>query len=255
MLQQSTLCEELEIDSPALAPLISYPKYSEHDWSTKLSEMRSLGVRSIIVGNGRSTVNGISVAGKGCVGLVFKAKSEKGVIALKVRRTDADRESMEKESFLQKMANGHGVGPAYLGHTSNLVAMEFVEGQTIREWIKSASEAGFRKVARSVLDQCYALDAAGLDHGELSRLGRHVIVSADGRPYMIDFESASTARRPGNVTCAAQALFLFGAVATHSKKIAGEVDSTRAVNALRDYKRTRSRTSYYRLVEILGIAF
>lgn len=240
---------------PVLAPLISYPRFSEEDYSAKLAEMRSLGVRSIIYGNGRSMVNGIRVAGKGCVGIVLKAKSEQGLIALKVRRTDADRQSMENESLLLKLANEQEVGPAYIGHTSNLVAMEFVEGQAIRDWIKSASTSAFRRVARSVLDQCSMLDVAGIDHGELSRLGRHVIVSANGHPCIIDFESASTSRRPANVTCATQALFLFGAVALHSKNLAGEIDAARTVAALREYKRTKSQASYCSLMETLGIAF
>jgi len=47
----------------------------------------------------------------------------------------------------------------------------------------------------------------GLDHGELSRADRHVIVKGE-EPRIVDFESASTARRCSNVTSIAHYLFL-----------------------------------------------
>jgi putative serine/threonine protein kinase len=71
-------------------------------------------------------------------------------------------------------------------------------------------------VTRAILEQCLRLDKIGLDHGELSRLDRHIVVS--DRPVMIDFESASTVRKTCNVTAAAQSIFLYGPVATRIQK-------------------------------------
>lgn len=217
--------------------------------------MELLGIQSILVGNGKSTINGLSIAGKGCVGLVFKARSAYGLVALKVMRTDAERESMEREAFLHRLANKVSVGPRYMGHTEELLAMEFIEGQSIGNWAKSACSSDFRRVARSILDQCYQLDRAGLDHGELARPGRHVIISPDGNPSIIDFESASTARRAANVTSAAQSLFLYGTIAAGAKKLAGVVDTQTAIAALRRYKQTMSDANYYDVVRSLGIDF
>ncbi len=213
--------------------------------------MQSLGIHSIIVGDGKSVVNGISIAGKGWVGLVFKARSGDGVVALKIRRADADRVSMDREAALHKIANDNGVGPKYIGHTKNLIAMEFVDGQSVIDWVQTATLAEFKKAAKSVLDQCYLLDRAGLDHGELSRLGRHVIVSAKQTSCIIDFESASATRKTSNVTSAAQSLFLFGAVANHSQKLTGGLDKGKVIALLRNYKKFRSEASYDDLVECL----
>lgn len=251
--QSTTLCGELDARSPVLARLISYP-YSDDDYAKKMDELEALGVQSILVGDGRSVVNGISIAGKGCVGLVFKAKSARGLVALKSRRTDADRDSMEREASLLKIANSLGVGPQYIGHTENLMVMEYVGGQSIGDWIGAASALEFRGVASAVLDQCYTLDRAGVDHGELGRMGRHVIVRENGEPCIIDFESASTTRRTANVTSAAQSLFLHGAIAARSRKFYPGVDPSRAIALLKKYKSDRTRDSYDDLAECLGMA-
>ncbi|MGI0036081.1 MAG: serine/threonine protein kinase, partial [Nitrososphaera sp.] len=177
------------------------------------------------------------------------------IYALKIRREDSDRKSMEAEARLLMMANAAGVGPRLEAHTKNLIAMEFVEGQSIYHWIRRASRRGVSRVTRSVLDQCYSLDQADLDHGQLSRLDRHVIVSPDaaGFPCIIDFETASTGRKPGNVTAAAQSLFLYGAIAGHVKRILGEVDRDNVILGLRKYKARKTKTNFCELLEKLPI--
>jgi putative serine/threonine protein kinase len=202
--------------------------------------MESLGITSIMLG-GRTTINGKRVAGKGQVGIVLRAKIGSRTCALKVRRIDADRKAMDEEARFHRIANGAGVGPCLEGHTKNLIAMEFVDGQSIVDWVENAAKGRLRRTARSVLEQCHSLDRAGLDHGELSRLDRHVIVS--DRPCIIDFESASTARKTSNVTAAAQSIFLHGAVAGVVKKTL-DTDREKALLALRVYKRDQTRANF-----------
>lgn len=238
--QSVSFSDELDIRSPELVPLVCYPRFSESEYSDRIAEMESLGVTSIALG-GRTTINGVRVAGKGQVGLVLRAKIGNKTCALKIRRLDADRKSMDEEARLHRIANGAGVGPRLEGHSKNLVAMEFVDGQSIVDWVDNAPKGKLRRMARSVLEQCYSLDRAGLDHGELSRLNRHVIVS--GNPYIIDFESASTARKTSNVTAAAQSIFLHGAVAGMVQKTLG-ADREKALLALKIYKRGQTRTNF-----------
>jgi len=238
--QSVSFSDELDIRSPELVPLVCYPRFSESEYSDRIAEMESLGVTSIALG-GRTTINGVRVAGKGQVGLVLRAKIGNKTCALKIRRLDADRKSMDEEARLHRIANGAGVGPRLEGHSKNLVAMEFVDGQSIVDWVDNAPKGKLRRMARSVLEQCYSLDRAGLDHGELSRLNRHVIVS--GNPYIVDFESASTARKTSNVTAAAQSIFLHGAVAGIVQKTLG-ADREKALLALKIYKRGQTRTNF-----------
>ncbi|MDQ3960861.1 MAG: serine/threonine protein kinase [Thermoproteota archaeon] len=237
------LDEELDIRSPRLIPIISYPHFSESEYKDRIIEMESLGITSIILG-GKTIVNGAHIAGKGCVGIVVKAKSRGEVCALKIRRTDANRETMDNEVHLHKMANSACVGPSLEEHTKNLIVMEFVAGQSIIDWVVSnnVTESKMWTLAVAILEQCFSLDIAGLDHGELSRLTRHVIVS--DRPYIIDFESASTTRKTCNVTAAAQSLLLYGIVANKVKKIMCNTDKERLIQALRTYKHFHTRANF-----------
>jgi putative serine/threonine protein kinase len=239
----SFLDEELDIRSPKLIPIISYPHFSESEYKDRIIEMESLGITSIILG-GKTIVNGAHIAGKGCVGIVVKAKSRGEVCALKIRRTDANRETMDNEVHLHKMANSACVGPSLEEHTKNLIVMEFVAGQSIIDWVVSnnVTESKMWTLAVAILEQCFSLDIAGLDHGELSRLTRHVIVS--DRPYIIDFESASTTRKTCNVTAAAQSLLLYGIVANKVKKILCNTDKERLIQALRTYKHFHTRANF-----------
>ncbi|HEV8404545.1 MAG TPA: hypothetical protein VGQ13_01435 [Nitrososphaera sp.] len=238
--QNVSFSDELDIGSSQLVPLLSYPRFSESEYKERIAEMESLGITSITLG-GRTIVNGVHIAGKGCVGLVLRAKIGGKTCALKIRRIDADRKTMDEEARLHKIANCAGAGPRLEGYTKNLIAMEFVDGQRIVDWVGGAAKSRLRRMARSVLEQCYGLDRAGLDHGELSRMNRHIIVS--DRPCIIDFESASTNRKTSNVTAAAQSIFLYGAVAGRVKKTL-EADREKALLALKIYKRDQTRANF-----------
>lgn len=249
--------EELDIRSPKLVPIITYPHFSEDEYKDRIIEMQSLGITSIILG-GKTIVNGAHIAGKGCVGIVVKSKAGSNkVCALKIRRTDADRKTMDEEARFHKMANSLGVGPRLEAQTKNLISMEFVTGQSIIDWVvlggNKATKSKMCSVARAILEQCFSLDVAGLDHGELSRLARHVIVSDSSSSYIIDFESASTTRRTSNVTAAAQSIFLYGIVADKVEKILGDRDREKVVHALRTYKHSHTRANFDAVLDSLLI--
>lgn len=248
----SFLDEELDIRSPRLIPVISYPHFSECEYKDRIIEMESLGITSINLG-GKTIVNGTHIAGKGCVGIVVKAKAGSKICALKIRRTDADRKTMDNEARFHKMANSACIGPNLEGHTKNLIAMEFVTGQSIIDWVvgNKATKSKMCTLAAAILEQCFSLDVAGLDHGELSRLTRHVIVS--DRPYIIDFESASITRKTCNVTAAAQSILLYGIVANKVKKILGNTDREKVIEALRTYKHSHTRANFDAVLDSLLI--
>ncbi len=248
----SFLNEELDIRSPRLVPVISYPRFSETEYKDRIIEMDSLGITSIIL-DGKTIVNGAHIAGKGCVGIVVKAKAGNKVCALKIRRTDADRKTMDSEVSFHKIANSVCIGPRLEGYTKNLIAMEFVTGQSIIDWVvgNKATKSKISTLVAAILEQCFSLDIAGLDHGELSRLTRHVIVS--DKPYIIDFESASTTRKTCNVTAAAQSLLLYGIVANKVKRIMGNTDKEKVIQALRTYKHIHTRSNFDALLGSLII--
>lgn len=232
--------------------ILCYPRCEQEELGRRLKELERLGVQTIEF-TGEKNVFDVPVLGKGCVGVVVVAYTNSGRAALKIRRVDADRKGMFHEGEMLNRANAIDVGPKLLEISENFLLMELVEGTHFPEWIKSMEgrEEQWRVhlVLKDILEQCYRLDEAGLDHGELSNAPKHIIVDADDRPHLIDFETASINRRVSNVTSVCQYLFLGSQIADKVKEKLGEVDEKELINALRTYKRERTRENFEKILE------
>lgn len=232
--------------------ILCYPRCEQEELGRRLKELERLGVQTLEF-TGEKNVFDVPVLGKGCVGVVVVAYTNSGRAALKIRRVDADRKGMFHEGEMLNRANAIDVGPKLLEISENFLLMELVKGTHFPEWIKSMEgrEEQWRVhlVLKDILEQCYRLDEAGLDHGELSNAPKHIIVDADDRPHLIDFETASINRRVSNVTSVCQYLFLGSQIADKVKEKLGEVDEKELINALRTYKRERTRENFEKILE------
>ncbi len=232
--------------------ILCYPRCEQEELGRRLKELERLGVQTLEF-TGEKNVFDVPVLGKGCVGVVVVAYTNSGRTALKIRRVDADRKGMFHEGEMLNRANVIDVGPKLLEISENFLLMELVEGTHFPEWIKSMEgreeQWRVRLVLKDILEQCYRLDEAGLDHGELSNAPKHIIVDADDRPHLIDFETASINRRVSNVTSVCQYLFLGSQIADKVKEKRGEVDEKELINALRTYKRERTRENFEKILE------
>ena len=187
--------------------VICYPKYDIKELKHRLKELRKLGVTAIEFAGEKMAFN-TPVLGKGCVGIVVAAQTNRGRVAIKIRRVDADRSGMQHEAEMLRRANSIGVGPLLLDVTKDFLLMSFVEGTLLPQWVEALKGRGtksrLRRVVRAVLEQCWSLDEGGLDHGELSRAPKHIIVDSNDNPHIVDFETASVTRRVSNVTSISQ---------------------------------------------------
>jgi len=235
------------------ASIICYPRSDSAELKKRLKELRKLGVEALEF-SGKKEAFGIPVLGKGCVGIVTIAYRNGEEVALKIRRVDADRASMQTEAKMLHKANSASVGPRLLSVSKNFLQMQFIEGDLLPDWLeKKRGKALIKRVLHDVLEQCWRLDNAGLDHGELSHAPKHVIVNSKNVPFIIDFESASLNRRPSNVTSICQFLFLSGVVAERVTAKLGEKDGKAIVRILRDYKNDRTRGNFEQVMDICGL--
>jgi putative serine/threonine protein kinase len=222
------------------ASVVCYPRGGKVELRRRLEEMRKLGVSGLIFA-GEKQVFGLPVLGKGCVGIVVIARVDGKDVALKIRRTDADRARMQREAHLLAKANAVCVGPQLLRVSRNFLLMQLIDGSLLPHWIENKpSKLKVMKVVRSILEQCYRLDETGLDHGELSHAPKHVIIARRDKPFIVDFETASLGRRPSNVTSMCQFLFLSSQVGTQIAEQLGMMDQEAVLDALRRYKSDRS---------------
>ena len=235
--------------------LFSFPRYDEGVVDVRLTELRGLGVEAVELG-GRHLVGTVPVLGKGHVGVVVVARMGGERVALKVRRLDAGRPSMEGEASYLGVANDAGVGPRLLASSVNFLVMELVEGDYRLDWVAGleASDAPeLRGVLREALEAARRLDVAGLDHGELSRADRHLILSG-GVLRMLDFESSSVNRRCRNVTSLAQFLFFNRRMAGYVAGVIPLPGRDALLEALRGYRWEPSDEGFRRLLVVCGMA-
>lgn len=222
---------------------------------SRVGQLRELRVEEVVF-EGRTKIGRLGLVGIGTVSIVVKGIVRGNVYALKIRRTDANRETMLEEYRLTQMANRVGVGAYAFAVTKDFMLMQLVEGEDLEECLRSMSGVGTRGRAREVvhllLNQCRKLDLINLDHGQLSDLRKHVIMAGD-TPYIIDFESASQNRPPKNVTAAAQYLLIGGRCAPLVKRLLGIKDGTKILEALRGYKKDTSDDNYAKLLRTIGI--
>ena len=251
--------ERASLDLLAKTPyiqILTYPRISSKDAKARVRQLRALGVDELVF-EGPSKVGRLWILGLGTVGIVVKARSGGELRAVKIRRTDANRPSMDDEVRIATAANRVGVGPQVLAHTRDMILMELLDAQEISEWLAGlegeGKRAAVRSLVHSLLNQCRTLDIMGIDHGQLSNLRKHAVVSG-GKVSIIDFESASRGRRPRNVTTAAQYLFVGGALSPSLRRALGFRDTEKLKELLAAYKRDLSDYAYSKLLEHLKVA-
>jgi putative serine/threonine protein kinase len=232
--------------------VLAYPRVEQAEVEKRLKELEKLGVKALEF-TGDKQAFGVPVLGKGCVGIVVLAHTASGKAALKIRRVDADRKEMFHEGEMLQKANTIDVGPKLLDISENFLLMQLIEGTHFPEWIRSLegkeAQSHVRRVLEDVLGQCYRLDEAGLDHGELSNASKHILVGACDQPFLVDFETASTNRRVSNVTSVCQYLFLRSKIAAKVREKLGKIDEKELVKALRAYKRKRTEENFEKILQ------
>lgn len=257
--------------------LLCYPGTELESFSSRIDQLERLGVEELIL-EGESKVGKYGIIGRGCVSTVVKArlKTENEIIALKIRRADANRSDMKRDFELQRLANSFGVGPRAIAVSNDLFAMEYVDSVKLGKWFQTlktrTSKRYTRGLIRDSLQQCYLLDTHGLDHGELSNPLKHILIRKDNkeekkkvedvgpRTAIIDFESASTKRKVANLTSVAQFFFLGGWQAEKIHKILWPSSSEsdfpakreELIRILRDYKASPNRELFEEFLSFTG---
>lgn len=239
--------------------IICYPKCDPEVLRRRIKEIKEMGIRAIVF-SGDKMVDGIPILGKGCTGVVLTALSDDNhKVALKILRTDVEPGRLLHEAEMLKIANSVGVGPKLLKYSESLLLTEHIKGELLPKWVEGLSRdeestpKKLSRVLRDILEQCWRLDSIGLDHGELSRADKHIIVDAEDKPHILDFESASNRRRASNVTSISQYLFIKGRDTETIAQKFRRLDAGSLIQALRAYKAKRTREQFEYILRITGL--
>jgi putative serine/threonine protein kinase len=235
------------------ASVLCFPKTSKAEVQSRIQELRTHGIKAFEFSGSASLFGvGVPVLGKGFVGIVVIAHLNGRRVAVKIRRSDADRADLLHEAQMLSVANSVNVGPRLVAASKNFLIMHLIDGILITDWLETNKDAAtLKRVLGEVLEQCFRLDQAGLDHGELSKAPKHLIVDKAQKPFIVDFETASIERRVANVTAVCQ--YLFSGNSSASKiyvEVFGEKDRFKLIEALRRYKKNPSQEGFEALRQV-----
>jgi predicted Ser/Thr protein kinase len=237
-----------------LVRVVSYPHLSINGFIKRIEEMQDLGITDIIF-EGNTQIGRTSILGKGSVSIVLKVRIENKIYALKIRRMDANRRTMLREATVHQMVNTIGIGPTLFRFSEDLIIMEFIDGLSVIDWIRQQclSKNRVLNIVTSILEQCFILDMANINHGELSNLNYHIIVSYSDRVSIIDFESTSLyKKKSNNVTSASQSLLISGIVSHYINNILNLLSRDNIIEKLRAYKRDQNAANFDSLIQTLS---
>jgi putative serine/threonine protein kinase len=241
-----------QLNQEPYASVLCFPNPSEAELRSRLQELRSHGVTALEF-SGTASLFGVKipVLGKGFVGIVVIAHVNGQRVAVKIRRTDADRVDLLHEAHMLMKANSVNVAPRLVSASKNFLLMQLIDGELLPNWLETNRDPStVKRVLGEVLEQCFRLDQVGLDHGELSKAPKHLLVDRLGKPFIVDFETASVERRMANITAVCQYLFAGNSSAS---KILAEIFRERnrleLIDALKAYKKNKTREHFEGLLE------
>jgi len=217
--------------------ILIFPEGKQSEIKKRIIELKKLGITHVSF-TGPLQIEKCHILGKGYVGMVVLAKKDNNIVALKIRRVDSPRKNMTNEAKLLKTANKLEIGPKFIKNSKNFLMMEYIDGEKIIDWAKKPETKAkeIRSVVKNVLRECFLLDDAGLDHGELSTIDKHVIVNKNTNT-IIDFESSSVNRKPSNVTGATQAILIGTGLAKIIQKKIKIPSKKKIIDLIRAYKK------------------
>jgi len=232
---------------------LCWPAFDTKVAEERISQLMGIGVESTALGGPHSILDN-PILGKGHVGVVIRAMFQGIEVALKCRRTDADRTTMENEAKILRKANEAGVGPHIYANSKDFIVMEKLVGPYFGDWVKENIEKTdkIRENVSSIIEIARKLDVARIDHGELTKIRRHYIVTEDG-PRVIDFESSSLGRLPQNLTCTIQSMFLQTRFAMLLAQAYPMPDRNDLLKTLRSYKRNPDDENYNGVLRAINL--
>ncbi len=239
-----------DIKKGPYASILCYPRVTEEELERRLKELEIQGVTAIEFA-GKGNAFNIPILGKGNVGLVVIAHRYSQRLALKIRRSDADRADLLHEGKMLAKANSVSVGPILIEASKNFLLTQLIEGDFLPEWLGSTKERNIlRQVLSELMEECWQLDNVGMDHGELSNAPKHVIIDSCNQPWIVDFETSSEQRKAANVTAICQYLIMSGgSVSKTVSKALGERNCNKIIDAIKCYKKEKTRMSLDRLIQ------
>jgi release factor glutamine methyltransferase len=191
---------------------------------------------------------------RGHRGILFHGKLDSDLVVIKTSLRESQAiDRMANERRYLSILNRHGIGPNLLSGDEEYIMYEYVEGITISEYIEDLSSdirQDMDSILRKVFEQCREMDRLLINKEEMHHPVKHIIITPELRPVMIDFERANHTIKPKNVTQFLQ--FLISANQKERLSQAGySFSRDELIRAAAAYKHDMSDENFKRIMSLV----
>lgn len=174
---------------------------------------------------------------KGHRGILFKCdyKGKKAVIKAKLPESEAIGR-MENEGKWLKILNKKGIGPKLFFANKDFFVYEYIPGPFIIKGLEKLDKKATIKILKSVFDQMFILDKLNVDKEEMHHPYKHVIITKNDKPVLVDFERCHKTLKPKNVTQFCQCISSMSKI---NKKI--KINREKIIKLAQQYKKNQNK--------------
>jgi len=198
--------------------VVCYPRPDSEVCAKAIARLKDAGIECYVpfggTGSGR-----YRILGRGWSSNVFLARWGRRLVAVKLLRPDSRRKSMLWEGVVWSIASLYSIAPRLHVLDRYFLVVDWVQGPKLGNYVpKTRLEAMF--VVRRLLLKAYLLDKLRIRHGELARPGGQVLLDTavqPPEPYIIDYDSATVNKNPGNFTQLFGGLLTINSISTMLK--------------------------------------
>ena len=217
----------------------------------RLEILRSIGVDAFLLDKGVN-VNNVTVLGKGTNSIVVKGLFKRRLVVIKVLRQDASRESLRFEAEVLEALRDKEIAPELILYGDWFVIEEYIMGELLRDFVRedvyNYSRLEISMFLETLFKKAFYLDNMNIDHGELTRPEKHVIVLDTLDSRIIDFESASLTRTPKNLTSLYQYFFIRSPASGYLRAVFNIRNIDSIIHILSKYKKKRDEEAFKEVI-------
>lgn len=185
---------------------------------------------------------------KGKRGLIYTAKYSNKKVAIKIKNpksTAISRMFIEGENL--KKVNELGIGPKLINYSDDFVMYTFVEGLMFEEFLGCSTKKDTLNILESLFNQMRTLDMAKISKQEMTNPYKHILVTKNVEPVLIDFERSSNTPNPNNINQFLQYLFTDRITSKlMTKKIM--INKEKLIELSKEYKKDYSEKIYKQIL-------
>lgn len=175
---------------------------------------------------------------KGRRGLVYLDFINGIKVAVKKKRPESKAlNSLKNEAYWLNILNKHRIGPKLISFKDDELVTEFIEGGFLDDLIRKSKD---KKIIKDVFNQCYVMDKLKVNKFEMHKPIKHIIVTKNKKPVMIDFERCKFTNNPKNVTQFCQYLLRFGF----------DINKEKLKDLLKEYKKDYNKKTFDKIINI-----